>query len=63
MKRVTYNNMVKATKMIADKGYEWSEANELAIKCFSQMRTSRNGMPVEWFIDKISNYTPGGVYQ
>jgi hypothetical protein len=25
----TYGNMVKATKIIADKGYEWSEANTI----------------------------------
>jgi hypothetical protein len=63
MKRITYNNMIKATKMIANKGYEWSEANELAIKCFSQMRTSRNGMSVEWFIDKINNHAQGEICQ
>lgn len=53
MKRRTYNNMVKATKLIADKGYSWNEANELAIKCFDQMEASKNGMSVEWFINKI----------
>lgn len=54
MKRRTYNNMVKATQLIADKGYMWYLANELAIQCFNQIETSKNGMPVEWFIDKIS---------
>jgi len=53
MKRKTYNNMVNATKMIADKGYEWDEANTIAMKCFDQMNVIKNGMPVEWFINKV----------
>lgn len=53
MKRKTYNNMIKATKIIADKGYEWEEANKIAIQCFEQMKEVNNGMEVEWFIDKI----------
>lgn len=55
MKRKTYNNMVKATKMIFEKGYTWQEANEIAIKCFDNMEQFKNGMPVEWFIDKIAH--------
>lgn len=35
MKRRTYNNMIKATKMIVEKGYDWDEANEIAIQCFN----------------------------
>lgn len=27
MRYRTYKNMVKATQMIADKGYDWDEAN------------------------------------
>lgn len=53
MKRKTYNNMVKATKMIVDKGYEWDKANIIAMNCFDQMNIIKNGMPVEWFINKI----------
>ena len=53
MKRKTYNNMVEATKMIADKGYKWEEANQMAILCFEQMKQANNGMNVEWFINKI----------
>lgn len=55
MKRRTYNNMVKATNMIIAKGYNKNEANEIAIKCFDNMERSKNGMDVEWFIDKIVN--------
>lgn len=53
MKRKTYNNMIKATKMIADKGYQWEEANQIAISCFEQMKQASNGMEVEWFINQI----------
>lgn len=53
MKRRTYNNMVKATKMIANKGYEWNLANEIAMKCFDNAEQS--GMSVEFLIEKIRN--------
>ena len=52
MKRPTYNNMVKATKMIAAKGYDWDTANEIAIRCFENAKS--NGMSVEWWIAKIA---------
>jgi hypothetical protein len=45
--------MVKATRLIANKGYSWSEANEIAIACFDQ--ANRSNMSVEWVIDKIAN--------
>jgi hypothetical protein len=54
MKRRTYNNMLKATKLIAQKGYTWEESNEIAIQCFDNMEQSKNGMSLEWFIDKIA---------
>lgn len=54
MKKRTYNNMLKATKMIAKKGYPWNEANEIAIKIFDQAEQQKNGMPIEWYIDKIA---------
>lgn len=54
MKRHTYQNMIKATKMIVAKGYDFKTANEIAIKCFDVMETNKNGMPVEWYIEKIA---------
>lgn len=57
MKRRTYNNMVKATKMIAEKGYGWEEANEVAIRIFDEAEKRKNGMSIEWYIDKIANKT------
>ena len=53
MKKRTYNNMVKAVKLIENKGYNREEANEIAIQCFDNMEQTKNGMPVEWFIQKI----------
>ena len=54
MKRRTYNNMLKATKMILAKGYEWAEANEIAMKCFDNTEANKaSGQPVEWYIDKV----------
>lgn len=57
MKRRTYNNMVKATKMIAEKGYGWEEANEIAIRIFDEAEKQKNGMSIERYIDKIENKT------
>lgn len=55
MKRRTYNNMLKATKMITDKGYEWNKANEIAIQIFDEAEKQKNGMSIEWYIDKIAD--------
>lgn len=53
MKKRTYNNMIKATKLIAAKGYSWQEANEIAIKIFDQAEINNNGMSIEWYIEKV----------
>lgn len=53
MKYRTFNNMFKATTLIANKGYDWETANQIAIQCFNQMEQTKNGMPVEWYIEKI----------
>jgi hypothetical protein len=55
MKRRTYNNMLKATKLIANKGYEWNKANEIAMQIFDEAEKQKNGMPIEWYIDKIAD--------
>lgn len=55
MKRRTYNNMLKATKMIVDKGYEWNKANEIAMQIFDEAEKQKNGMSIEWYIDKIAD--------
>lgn len=55
MKRRTVKNMEKATQLIASKGYDWNTANEIAMQCFDQKEQLKNGMPVEWFIEKVSD--------
>lgn len=51
MKRNTYNNVVKATKMIQKKGYSLEEANEMAIRLFEEHTRDMNS--IEFYIDKI----------
>lgn len=51
MKRKTYNNVVKATKMIQKKGYSFEEANEMAIRLFDEHTKDMNS--IEFYIDKI----------
>ncbi len=53
MKRKTYNNILKAGKLIQKKGYGEMEALEMAIKLFDELEQLNNGMTVEWLIDKI----------
>jgi len=53
MKRRTLKNMEKATKMIVKKGYDWNTANQIAIRCFDQLKQLKNGMDLEWLIDKV----------
>ena len=54
MKRKTYNNVLKAGKLIQKKGYEKQEILEMAVKLFDQLEAFNNGMPVEWLIDKLA---------
>lgn len=51
MKRKTYNNVVKATKMIQKKGYSHEEANQMAIRLFDEHTKDMNS--IEFYIDKI----------
>lgn len=53
-KRKTYNNIIKASKMIMKKGYEQKEAQEMALRIFENMEQLKNGMSAEWFIEKIA---------
>lgn len=53
MKKKTYNNVVKASRLIIKKGYEKQEALEMAVKIFDEMEALNNGMTTEWFIEKI----------
>lgn len=55
MKRKTYNNVLKAGKLIQKKGYEEKESLEMAVKIFDELEMMNNEMSVEWLIDKIAN--------
>ena len=53
MKRKTYNNVLKAARLIRKKGYEEKESLEMAIKIFDEMEVLNNGMTIEWRISQI----------
>lgn len=53
MKRKTYNNVLKAARLIRKKGYEEKESLEMAVKIFDEMGTLNNGMSIEWRISQI----------
>ena len=54
MKKKTYNNVLKAAKLIRKKGYEEKESLEMAVQVFDNMEMLQNGMSAEWFIEKIA---------
>jgi hypothetical protein len=51
MKNKTYNNVLKLTKLISEKGYTWEESNQMAIDCFEKAKTST--FSVEHFANMI----------
>lgn len=53
MKKKTYNNVLKAAKLIMKKGYEYKESLEMAVKIFDEMEALNNGMSIEWRISYI----------
>lgn len=53
MKRKTYNNVLKAGKLIQKKGYSEKESLEMAVQCFDNLEQMNNGMSVEWLIEFI----------
>ncbi len=42
-----------AMKALENKGYDREETNDLAIKTFENMEANPNGMPIEWFLEKV----------
>ena len=54
MKKKTYNNVLKAAKLIMKKGYKEKESLEMAVQVFDNMEMLQNGMSAEWFIEKIA---------
>ena len=53
MKKKTYNNVMKATKIIQKKGYDFAEASQMAIRLFDEHTDGMNN--IEFYIDKIQN--------
>ena len=53
MKKKTYNNVLKAVRLIMKKGYEEKESLEMAVKIFDEMEVLNNGMSIEWRISQI----------
>ena len=58
MKRKTYNNVLKAGKMIQKKGYDYKESLEMALEIFDNMELDRTmgynvGYTAEMYIDNI----------
>ena len=53
LKRKTYNNVLKAGKLIQKKGYGKKESLEMAVKLFDDLEKLHNGISVEWLIDKL----------
>jgi hypothetical protein len=51
MKKKTYNNVLKLTKQIAKKGYNWEESNQIALNCFEKAKAS--SFSVEHFVNMI----------
>lgn len=52
MKRKTYNNVLKATKMIEAKGYDFKEASQIALNIFDDYENAE--MPIEFYINKVA---------
>ena len=50
MKRKTYNNVLKAGKLIQAKGYSEKESLEIAVQKFDELASLKNGMSVEWLM-------------
>lgn len=51
MKKKTYNNVLKASKLIQEKGYDKAEANQIALNIFAEHEN--DAMPIEFYIDKV----------
>lgn len=54
MKKKTYNNVLRAGRLIQKKGYEKQESLEMAVKLFDQLESLNNEMSVEWLIEKLA---------
>ena len=53
MKRRTYYNVLRSTKIIAAKGYDWKTANDIAIRCWDDFEMSGGAVTVEWLLSRV----------
>jgi hypothetical protein len=51
MKRKTYNNVLKAIKIIQKKGYDFNEASDIVLNVFDLHEDGE--MSIEFWLDKI----------
>lgn len=51
MKQKTYYNVMRASRMIMEKGYTQKEAIEIAVKIFDEHENGQ--IPIEYFIEKV----------
>lgn len=52
MKRRTYNNVLKAIKIIQKKGYSFEESRDIVLKVFDEHENGQ--MSIEFWLDKIA---------
>jgi len=52
MKVKTYNNVMKAIKIIQKKGYNFEEAKDIVLLKFENY-DKKCGLPIEYFLNKV----------
>lgn len=63
IKTRTYNNFIRAVKIIMDKGYDEQTAADIVRKQFDEMETQQylygknNTMPLQWYLKKVVDNT------
>ena len=53
MKNRTYHNVLKSTKIIADKGYDWDTANKIALKCWDNYEMYGGTVTIESLLARV----------
>jgi len=44
---------MKGVSIIEKKGYTFDEASKIALRCFEEAEANKNGLSVEWYLNKI----------
>lgn len=53
IKNRTYNNFMRGVKIVMAKGYDEQTATDIVRRQFDTMEADKNGMPLQWYLDKI----------